>query len=145
MVSLLTAAALVVYYRQRQRKRRFGIHPILRKRKEFGHFHGLFKDLQGDAQRFHRFVRMDAERFNKLLGLVKHRLVKRSRREPLSPAERLLITLRFLATGNSFYSLSSAFYVGHSTVSKVVAETCKALAEESCPRTRASRRPPPNG
>ncbi|KAH7693417.1 hypothetical protein AAVH_39547 [Aphelenchoides avenae] len=126
MVSLLTAAALLAYYRFRQRKRRFGIHPILRKRKAMGHFHGLFKDLQGDPQRFHRFVRMDETRFNKLLGLVKHR-------EPLSPAERLLITLRFLATGNSFYSLASAFYVGHCTVANVVAETCKVLGEELMP------------
>lgn len=59
--------------------------------------------------------------------------MKSSRREPISPAERLLITLRFLATGNSFYSIASAFYVGHCTVGKVVAETCKALAEELMP------------
>ncbi|KAH7703898.1 nuclease HARBI1-like protein [Aphelenchoides avenae] len=133
MVSLLTATALLAYYRLRQRKRRFGVHPILRKRKEQGHFYGLFKDLRGDPQRFHRFVRMDEARFMKLLGLIKHRLVKRSNREPLSPAERLLITLRFLATGNSYYSVANAFYVGHATVSKVVAETCKVLAEELMP------------
>lgn len=59
--------------------------------------------------------------------------MKRSQREPLSPAERLLITLRYLATRNSFYSIASAFYVGHCTAAKVVAETCKALAEELMP------------
>ncbi|KAM3930996.1 uncharacterized protein RB166_004486 [Leptodactylus fuscus] len=45
-------------------------------------------------------------------------------RKALSPTERLVITLRFLATGESFASLHLQFRVGKSTISRVVKSTC---------------------
>ncbi|XP_063875924.1 uncharacterized protein LOC135108951 [Scylla paramamosain] len=48
-------------------------------------------------------------------------------REPLDPGLRVAITLRFLATGNSYKSLGFAFGVGPSTISLVVPETCRAI------------------
>ena len=72
---------------------------------------------------------MSPERFDALLEMVEP-LVRRKRtnfREPISPAERLSLTLRFLATGESQQSLSFSFRMGKTTVSNIVSETCDAI------------------
>ena len=47
------------------------------------------------------FVRMDAATFNELLAVVAPRITYQDTvmRQAISPAERLSVTLRFLATG----------------------------------------------
>lgn len=44
--------------------------------------------------------------------------------------ERLAVTLRFLATGDSFKSLSYLFKFSSQTVSRCVQDVCKALNQE---------------
>lgn len=71
---------------------------------------------------------MSPDRFKHLLSLVKEYLVKDStKREVITPAERLAITLRYLATGDSQQSQSFNFRVGRSTVGKILKETCHVL------------------
>ncbi len=48
-------------------------------------------------------------------------------RDAISPKERLVITLRFLATGDSFSSLMYTFKVSKSSVSHIVHDVCRAL------------------
>ena len=48
-------------------------------------------------------------------------------RKSISPAEHLALTIRFLATGETQISLSFSFWIGKSTVSKIIAENCDAL------------------
>ena len=48
----------------------------------------------------------------------------------LEPGLRLAITLRYLATGDSYTSLQYEFRVAHSTISFVMPETCKAIIQE---------------
>ena len=50
-------------------------------------------------------------------------------RKPISAEERLLITLRFLSSGESQQSLTFSFRVGKATVSKMVSETCIVIYE----------------
>ena len=61
---------------------------------------------------------MSPERFEHLLKIVSPNIEKKecSSRKTLSPAERLVITLRFLATGDSQVSQAFNFRVGRSTV-----------------------------
>ncbi|KAK8390937.1 hypothetical protein O3P69_016945 [Scylla paramamosain] len=47
--------------------------------------------------------------------------------QPIQPEERLVITIRYLATGSSFRSLAFSFRVGVTTVGKIVSETVIAL------------------
>ena len=48
-------------------------------------------------------------------------------RKAISPVEQLGLTLRFLAKGESQRSLSFAFRIGRSTVTKIISNTCDAV------------------
>ena len=77
-----------------------------------------------------RYLLMSKERFDTLLSQVVPLLAKRHYYSPhraeIPPAERLAVTIRSLATGNSQVSLSFNFRMGRSTVCMIVRETCKA-------------------
>ena len=76
-----------------------------------------------------RFTRMSPERFYQLLELVAPHITKKlcRSRNAIPAAERLLLTLRYLAAGESQQSLSFSFRIGRSTVSNIVRETCEAI------------------
>ena len=72
---------------------------------------------------------MSPDRFDHLLSLVEPAITKQNNnyRQPISAAERLCLTIRFLASGDSQQSLSFAFRIGRSTVSGIIRETCEAI------------------
>ena len=80
---------------------------------------------------FHRFTRMSPERFEHLLTLVGPHIAKKPcrSRNPISPSERLILTIRYLATGDSQQSQSFSFRIGRGTISKLIRETCDGIWE----------------
>uniref|UniRef100_A0A915E8U4 Transposase n=1 Tax=Ditylenchus dipsaci TaxID=166011 RepID=A0A915E8U4_9BILA len=84
-------------------------------------------ELKQHPEKFHSYMRMNLSEFNRLLGLVTPWLAWRSIRTPINPEERLMLALRFLATGEAFRSLSFQFRLGVSTVSEIVSSTCRAI------------------
>ena len=72
---------------------------------------------------------MSPESFDHILSLVEPLIIKKSTtlREPISPAERLSLTLRFLASGSSQTSMSFSYRIGTTTVSNIIRETCCVL------------------
>ena len=72
---------------------------------------------------------MSPGRFEHLLSLVGPLIAKEPcrSRNTVSEAERLMVNLRFLATGDSQQSCSFAFRLGKATVSKIIRETCGAI------------------
>ena len=79
-----------------------------------------------DRECFFRYMRMNPERFNHSLLLVQDKIYKRRNtrfRESIPTAERLAVTLRFLATGDAQQSLSYSFHIGKSTLSRIISET----------------------
>ena len=72
---------------------------------------------------------MSKERFDHLHLLVQPHIRKQDAnfRKSVSSKERLIITLRYLATGCSQQSLSYSFRVGRSTVSAIIKETLDAI------------------
>ena len=62
-------------------------------------------------------------------------------RAPISVGEKLALTIRYLATGESCTSLSCQFRVGRSTISKFLPDVCRATQDEftreylRCPTT----------
>lgn len=87
-----------------------------------------------DAKGFKEFTRMSYEEYKCLLEKVRPIISKQdtNMRKAISTETRLLITLRFLATGDSYRSLMFFFRVPHNTISYIVPNTCKALYETLC-------------
>ncbi|XP_031342315.1 uncharacterized protein LOC116170224 [Photinus pyralis] len=112
--------------RRRVKKRRnlFWIHPIHTRRPVFGSFNHLFPDLLNDPKKFYNYFRMSPDLFFQLRNLIAERIRKENTnyRAAISPEERLAVFLRYLATGESFTSLSYTFRMGISTIHYVVKE-----------------------
>ncbi|KAL9977992.1 hypothetical protein ACROYT_G015463 [Oculina patagonica] len=111
----------------KRRTKRFWIREYLKKREKYGQFHTLFAELRlSDREYFFRYIRMSPERFEHLLTLVAPYIQKKACRscDPISPAERLVVTLRYLATGDSQQSQSFNFRIGKSTICHIIQETC---------------------
>ena len=77
--------------------RKEGVHPINRKRREYGEYHHLFIELKKDNQKFFEYMRMTQDTFYYILNKIEHRLAKtwnNWHRQPILQEERLVITLR---------------------------------------------------
>nr|CAI5864826.1 unnamed protein product [Callosobruchus analis] len=68
--------------------------------------------------------------FENLLELVTPHIQRQDTNyhDSISPRMRLAITLRFLATGDSYESLMYLFQVSYSTISLIVPEVCEAIS-----------------
>ena len=97
-----------------------------------GAFHRIVRELATeDPSSFMEYLRMDEDHFNHLVSLVSP-LIKKDdtcMREAISPAERVALTLPFLATGESFHSLAFQFRISRHAISYIVDETCAAITE----------------
>lgn len=117
------------YHKKRKRTRKFAIRPIYQRRVQQGEYHNLLQELRlQDAESHFRYLRMSKETFDQLLTRVKPLLTRRRKySREISPAQRLAITLRYLATGNSQISLSFNFRVARSTVCEILKETSSVI------------------
>ena len=100
---------------------------IYRKVYQYGAYHTIFNEMRmADRENFFRYSRMSPEGFEALLRIVGPRITKEDTnfRQCVPPVERLAITLRYLATGDSQASLSFAFRRGRSTITNILRETC---------------------
>ena len=129
-------AALILDEQQRadegRRRRSCWVRPWLQRRVFLGQYDTLMNELQVEARGgFKAFLRMDADVFMQILGRIEGRITKSSEaRAPLLPGLKLAITLRFLATGNSYRSLAFDFRVAHNTISLFVPQVCDSIVEE---------------
>uniref|UniRef100_A0A182YT06 Transposase Helix-turn-helix domain-containing protein n=1 Tax=Anopheles stephensi TaxID=30069 RepID=A0A182YT06_ANOST len=75
---------------------------------------------------------MTEEDFEYVLAKISKKICKQDTymRKAVTARERLIITLRFLATGESFQSLQFLFRVSSSTIRKIIPEVCNVLIEE---------------
>ncbi|KAB0805173.1 hypothetical protein PPYR_02143 [Photinus pyralis] len=81
----------------------------------------------GDEAMFFNFTRMSTTSFDRLLQRISPIITKHSRRESISAGCRLAVTLRFLATGDSYPTLAYAFRLSVPTVCVIIKETCNAI------------------
>ena len=96
-----------------------------------------------DVKGFRNFLRMDYEIYQEILIRIEHRInpKKSMYRKPLTAGIKLAITLRHLASGDSYHSLMYGFRVTHNTISKVIRQVCDAIVPEfdeeviPCPQT----------
>ncbi|KAI0229409.1 hypothetical protein LSAT2_020154 [Lamellibrachia satsuma] len=102
----------------------------IRRREGRGVYGTLLRELDAeDPEMFRRYHRVDRESFRTILAMVSPHIQKvdTNMRVSITPGQRLSATLRFLATGESFVSLSFAYRLGERTLSCIVDETCIAL------------------
>lgn len=72
---------------------------------------------------------MSVEEFDYLLDLISPLIQKKDTvmRKAITPFERLCVTLRFLATGDSYKSLMYLFRIPANTISIIIPEVCDAI------------------
>ncbi|RVE42239.1 hypothetical protein evm_013115 [Chilo suppressalis] len=80
---------------------------------------------------FQKFTRMSQTDFDNLLNKVLPAIAKQDTqlRKAIPARIRLAITLRYLATGDSFESLHFLFKISPQLISKIIPEVCQALNE----------------
>lgn len=104
--------------------------PRLKFRNQIGYFYTTFKVIyEHTPEELSKIIRLTLDQFETLVGLVGPKLLKFSIREPISPRERLVMTLRYLVTGCSLNDLSITFDVGSTTAKNIVKETMHVIWE----------------
>ena len=145
-LDLADAQALVRVRRERRERnrRRWWIRPWIVNRPLLGQYQRLMRELSDeDRSSFRNFVRMDPPMFDELLQRIGPRIGRQDTnyRKALEPGLKLAITLRFMATGDSYKSLMYGFRVPHNTISLIVKQVCQAIVQEyaeeviQCPTT----------
>lgn len=129
---ILACAAYIVINRLskcQRRRPRYWQRRIFQNRKQYSGTN-LLADLRlEDASGFKKFCRLSTKDFEYLLNLVGPIISKRDTnyRDAVPPHERLAVTLRFLATGDSYTSLMYLFKISKQLISRIVPEVCSAL------------------
>ena len=143
-VNELAGRFLLLRRLERRRRERFRrscwVRPILLRRDQMGEYHTLVKEMREvDPAAHHRYFRMSVGDFDELLGLVSHTISKQTTnmRDPISPGERLAVTLRFLAAGGSMKAVAESYRIGYATIRKIVPEVCEAIWSELGPAVLA--------
>ncbi|KAK8755127.1 hypothetical protein V5799_002171 [Amblyomma americanum] len=121
--------ALLLHRLRRKRRRSLYIRKVFDRRPWYGEYHHLVQELrQSDPEYHFKYFRMTKASFDKLLGLIYERILHPpTHRRPISPGERLAVTLRFLATGGSIQDIAMSYRIHASTVANIIKETLPAI------------------
>lgn len=127
----LAAILLVLNFMRNRNVRRYGTRPVNRLRSQKGEFHSLVPDLRNHDPLLHfKYFRMSSNRFDDLLQRISPRIRRHNTtNQPISAAERLAATLKFLAIGTSQQSVAISYRIGKSTMNKLVYDCCQAIWE----------------
>ena len=82
---------------KKRRTKRFWIREYLKKREKYGQFHILFSELSlSDREYFFRYIQDESKMLWRFAPYIQKEACRS--RDPISPAERLVVTLRYLAS-----------------------------------------------
>lgn len=152
--AILAAAAVIVLAEgipEERRRRRFWMRPSLQCRNRLGEpdvIHDITRDDVGFSPSqlpttgsFYNFLRMSANDYELLLSKITQRISKQdtNKRQAISAAARLALTLRYLATGDSYSSLGYIFRISKQSISEIVPEVCCALVKELAKHVEVGR------
>lgn len=122
---LISAAVVIILSKSKRRKPRWWVRKYLQNKEN------VFSDLSVVDGSFTNFTRMNKTDFEILLQKIEPIISKQDTkfRNATSASLRLAVTLRYLATGNSYTSLSYTFKISRQLISKIVPEVCRALIQ----------------
>jgi len=103
------------------------------RREKYGHYSTLLQELRTeDKTSFYNYTRFPKALYDELLQRIEGRIKKKDTwyRKSLRPCLKLSITLRHLACGDSYRSLSYNFRVASNTISLIIHEICYAIKAE---------------
>ena len=105
----------------------------IKRRREKGYFYNIIKELRiEDRFGFRQMFRMDIADFDIILSKISDLITPKERiggTDPVYADQRLALTLRFLATGETFKSLHFQFRISEHAVSYIVKGCCKAIVK----------------
>lgn len=129
---------IVLIFKKRKRQHRYWVRSLLSKRVNDGAIQ-LMNDIQNDyiglhgelCSSFHNFLRMFSSDFEELITLIGGKVAKLNTnfRDSISVKDRLAVTLRFLATGDSYQSLMYLCKISVTSISRIIPIVCDALNE----------------
>lgn len=132
------AAIIVILEKPKRRVRKCWSRPSLLERKSHGVVHlmnslkkdDIISECRIDNGNIKNFCRMSSPDLEWLLCKIAPLIQKQDTnyRVAISPLERLLLTLRFLATGDSYTSLMYLFRISKQAISLIIPEVCNAIA-----------------
>ncbi|XP_040196708.1 protein ALP1-like [Rana temporaria] len=139
--SMLQEALLLLLLRRIRRRKQleekranhqYRVQRMLSQHSSARYFTTMYGELRKYPAKFFGVTRMSIGTFDDLLERLRPRFscMDTQLRMSVSPEQHLLVTLRFLATGQSFASLHHYFLMDVGTVEKVTRQTCLALWEE---------------
>lgn len=100
------------------------------RRDEEGFCVKLYRELRSEEPALYRnFLRLSFDQFDHLLSLVSPLISKQDTvmRKSISAKDRLILTLRFLTTGESFNSMQYLFRIPQTTISRIVPKVLDAI------------------
>ena len=121
----------------------------MQRRQQFGQYDTLMNELRAeDPEGFQNFMRLTPALYDEVLERIRPRITKEDTwwRKALDAELKFAVTMRHLASGDSYSSLKWDFRVPGNTISVFVKEVCQAIlyeyAEEviQCPTTAAEWR-----
>ena len=108
-----------------RRNRVHWVRPLMARREERGGFHQLARELAvEDAGGYRDFFTVNSQQFEFLFNGFSRRISKQDTklRSSIKHAERLAVTLRYSATGETFKSLEYSFRISRTMISSTVIE-----------------------
>ena len=112
-----------------RKKKRLWVRKLYAERLQKGEFHLLVRDLRPHDHDFFKYFRMSPTVFEELLSFVSPIIVRQSTamRDPISPSERLAVTLRYLVTEDAQCTVATSYRISPSAVSRIITEACDAI------------------
>ena len=124
----------MIVEQSKRRKHRFWMAQYLRQRTnpyQRNTLHKLELDFlrMGNVEEFQVTLRMPPDLYAELVNLVRPLIQRRDTnyRSCITVEERVSLTMRYLALGDSVRTLHQAYLVGYSSVLPIVRDTCQAI------------------
>ena len=108
----------------------------LKERAQKGVFQTVIKLSLQDTPAFKGIMQMSPDQFKEILNATEPDICKQSTKmvgELIVPVKRRALTLRFLATGESFRSLHFQFRISRPAISYIVTKVCEAIPKKLGP------------